>query len=398
MIVMLENIIKMDQQYYMNTFGLRTPVCFDKGEGVWLYDTDGNKYLDFFAGIAVTALGHAHPALVRAMSDQAAKLLHTSNLYYTEPQAKLAKILCEVSCADKVFFSNSGAEANEGALKLARIYFYKKGQTHKTEIITLKNSFHGRTLATVAATGQPKYQKPYSPLMPGFSHVELGNLAALKAAITPNTAAIMLEAIQGESGVHPCEQEYITAVRQLCDTNDILLIIDEVQTGIGRTGKMFGYQHYGIEPDIFTVAKALGGGVPIGAICAKDAVCAFEPGDHGSTFGGNPLATAAGLAVMQTIANENLVQNAADMGKYFFTSLESLKSKYSCIKEIRAVGLMLGVEFCDGLGAAVKQKLFDAHVLTGLVGDTLRILPPLIITTADVDMFMDVLENVVKAL
>ena len=395
---MLENIIKMDQQYYMNTFGLRTPVCFDKGEGVWLYDTDGNKYLDFFAGIAVTALGHAHPALVRAMSDQAAKLLHTSNLYYTEPQAKLAKILCEVSCADKVFFSNSGAEANEGALKLARIYFYKKGQTHKTEIITLKNSFHGRTLATVAATGQPKYQKPYSPLMPGFSHVELGNLAALKAAITPNTAAIMLEAIQGESGVHPCEQEYITAVRQLCDTNDILLIIDEVQTGIGRTGKMFGYQHYGIEPDIFTVAKALGGGVPIGAICAKDAVCAFEPGDHGSTFGGNPLATAAGLAVMQTIANENLVQNAADMGKYFFTSLESLKSKYSCIKEIRAVGLMLGVEFCDGLGAAVKQKLFDAHVLTGLVGDTLRILPPLIITTADVDMFMDVLENVVKAL
>jgi len=395
---MLENIMTMDKQYYMNTFGTRTPVCFDRGEGVWLYDTEGGKYLDFFAGIAVTALGHAHPALVGAINAQAAKLIHTSNLYYTEPQTMLAKMLCEVSCADKVFFGNSGAEANEGALKLARIYFYKKGMPNKTDVITLKHSFHGRTLATVAATGQPKYQKPYEPLMPGFSHVELGDLDALKAAITPNTAAIMLEAIQGESGVHPCGQAYMAAVRKLCDDNDILLIIDEVQTGIGRTGTMFGYQQYGIEPDIFTVAKALGGGVPIGAVCAKEAVCAFEPGDHGSTFGGNPLAAASGLAVLQTIQAENLVQNAADMGAYFADSLEKLKSKYSCIKEIRAVGLMVGVEFGEGLGAAVKQALFEAKVLTGLVGDTLRILPPLVITKADIDMFVDVLEGIVKTL
>lgn len=391
---MLKTIMNMDQQYFMNTFGTRTPVCFERGEGMWLYDTNGRRYHDFFAGIAVTALGHAHPALISAVKAQAEKLLHTSNLYYVQPQAQLAKMICDISCADKVFFSNSGAEANEGAIKLAKINFYKKGKPHKTDIITLVNSFHGRTLTTVAATGQTKYQKPYHPLTPGFSHVPLGDIEVLQKSISPNTAAIMLEPIQGESGVHPCSKEYMSAVRELCDKNDVILIFDEIQTGIGRTGKMFGYQHFDIQPDIFTLAKALGGGIPIGAVCAKDAVCAFEPGDHGSTFGGNPLSTAAGVAVLQAITDENLVENAATMGDYFKQSLSGLQAKYTYIKDIRAVGLMLGIELDTGMGPNVKEQLFDMQILIGLVGDTLRILPPLIITKSDIDAFIYALDKI----
>lgn len=393
---MLSQIIKDDKQFYMNTFGDRLPVCFEKGEKNFLYDTEGNRYADFFAGIAVNAIGYAHPEFVSQVQNQASKLFHTSSLYYIESQASLAKKLVQISCADRVFFANSGAEANEGAIKLAKIYFYKKG-IDKTDIITLTDSFHGRTLTTVAATGQPKYQKPYKPLTPGFSHVCINDFDALLDAVTEKTAAIMLEVIQGESGVHECDKEYLKKVRNLCDEREIVLIVDEVQTGIGRTGKMFAYENFGIEPDIFTLAKALGGGVPIGAVCAKEKFCTFEPGDHGSTFGGNPFCTSAALKVLEIIEKENIVKNSAEVGKYFKNRLLKLGGKYpSIIKEVRGMGLMLGVEFTDGLSKKINAELFSQKVLCGATATTLRILPPLIITKDDVNYFIDVLDNILS--
>ena len=395
----INEIIEMDKKYYMNTFGNRTPVCFQYGKGINLWDTEGNKYYDFLGGIAVSALGHAHPALVKAISEQADKLIHCSSLYYIEAQAKLAKMLVENSCADKVFFANSGAEANEGAIKLARIYFKKSSTPERYEIITLKKSFHGRTLTTVAATGQEKYQKPYMPVTPGFKHVTLNDLEALKMEIGPVTCAIMMEPVQGESGVNPAELDYVKGVRKLCDDNGLLLIFDEIQTGMGRTGKLFGYENYGVEPDIFTLAKGLAGGVPIGALCAKTNVAqAFEPGDHGSTFGGNPLACAAGLAVLETIIKEGLVENAAEMGNYFRSRLETLAGKFSLIKEIRGMGLMIGIQLTQEKAVEIKNRLFAGGFLAGSVGsDVVRILPPLIIGKSDIDLFIAALEEILAA-
>ena len=393
----LQEIKELDKAYYMNTFGTRRDVAFDHGKGITLYDTEGNAYTDFFAGIAVNALGYGHPDLVAALQEQAGKLLHTSSLYYIEPQARLAKKIAGQSCADRVFLANSGAEANEGAIKLAKIYFYKQGKTEKTEVITLTDSFHGRTLTTVAATGQPKYQKPYRPLTPGFTHVPVNDFDALRQAVTDKTAAILLEPIQGESGVHPCDLDYIQKVRALCDEKDIVLIFDEVQTGVGRTGKLFAYEHFGVEPDVFTLAKALGGGVPIGAVCAKEKFCAFEPGDHGSTFGGNLFCSAAACAVLDIIAREELVQNAAEVGAYFKEKLCALAEQYpNVIKEVRGLGLMLGVEYQEGLAKAVNDKLFARRILCGNTATTLRILPPLIVTKAEVDAFVEQLEAVTK--
>jgi len=394
--VKLYEIMEMDSKYYMNTFGPRTPVCFEYGKGMKLYDTEGKEYYDFLGGIAVNVLGHGHPVLVEAICSQASKVIHTSSLYYIEPQAKLAKMLVENSCADRVFFANSGAEANEGAIKLAKIYFKKKNMPDKYGIITIKNSFHGRTLTTVAATGQEKYQKPYEPLIPGFKHVPLNDIEALKSAITDEVCAIMLEPVQGESGVHPADIEYMKAVRQLCDEKGLLLIFDEVQTGIGRTGKLFGYEHFGVEPDIFTLAKALGGGVPIGAVCAKEFVAkAFEPGDHGSTFGGNPLACAAGLAVLETIIKEDLVSKASQTGDYFKKLLAKLSEKHGNIAEIRGIGLMIGIEFSDNKAVEIKNRLFDKGFIVGSVGKSvLRLLPPLIIKNEDVDAFICALNDV----
>ncbi|MBR5236867.1 MAG: aspartate aminotransferase family protein [Clostridia bacterium] len=395
----LQQIMELDSQYYMNTFGKRTPVAFVKGEGMYLYDTEGEKYTDLLAGIAVSALGHSHKTLKKALHEQVDSLLHTSSLYYIENQAKLAEQIVKHSVGDKVFFANSGAEANEGAVKLAKIYFYKKGQPEKSEIITLENSFHGRTLACVAATGQPKYQKPYKPLTPGFSHVPANDFDALKNAVTDKTAAIMLELVQGESGVRPLEQEYVQQVVDLCKEKDILLIVDEIQTGMGRTGKLFCYENFGIEPDIFTMAKALGGGVPIGAVCAKAEVAAgFEPGDHGTTFGGNPLATAAGLAVFKAFEEEKLVENSATVGGYFKEKLEELMKKFPVICQVRGLGLMLGVAFSEPIAKIVQGKLFDKKYLAGAVGDSiLRIAPPLIIQKETVDAFItdltEILEN-----
>ncbi len=393
---MLSQIIETDKQYYMNTFGARTPVCFDYGRGLNLYTKDGEEYYDFFAGIAVTALGHSHPKFVKSITQQAEKLLHTSSIYYIEKQAQLAKLLVENSCADKAFFCSTGAEANEGAIKLAKIYFYKQGKPNKNEIITLKNSFHGRTLATVAATGQEKYQKPYKPLTPGFKHVEINDFNALEAAVNENTAAIMMEPVQGESGVHPAKAEYLKKVRQLCDEKEIILIFDEVQTGMGRTGKLFAYENYGVEPDIFTLAKALGNGIPIGAVCAKSFVAAgFEPGDHGTTFGGNPFSCNAACTVFEIFEEENIVANAAKMGAYFKEKLCNLEEQFDFITEVRGMGLMLGVETKDGFAANICSKLFENKYLTGCIaGKIIRILPPLVITTADIDNFIDVLAKV----
>lgn len=392
---MSESYIENDEKYFMNTFGKRLPVCFERGEGIKLYTKEGEEYTDFFAGIAVNALGYCHKEYTQAIINQAQKLIHTSNLYYIENQGELAKKICNISCADKVFFANSGAEANEGAIKLAKIYFYKKGMAHKNEIITLKSSFHGRTLATVAATAQEKYQKPYKPLTPGFKHVLINDFEALCKAADENTAAIMIELVQGESGVYPCDKEYVKKLRRLCDEKNILLIADEVQTGIGRTGKMFAYEHYEIEPDIFTIAKALGGGVPIGAVCAKDFCAAFEPGDHGSTFGGNPFCTAAANAVLDIISKEKLVYNAQTVGEYFKEKLEELKKENGNIVQIRGLGLMIGVEFKEGLAKKINQNLFEKKYLCGVCKDTLRILPPLIITKKDVDGFIAALREAI---
>ena len=392
----IEEIKALDEKYFMNTFGARIPVCFVKGEGMKLWDTEGKVYQDFLAGIAVSALGHSHPALVNAIIEQAQKFIHCSNYYYIEPQAKLAKLIVENSCCDKVFFANSGAEANEGAIKLARLFFRKKGLPEKFEIITLEKSFHGRTLATLAATGQEKYQKNYSPLTPKFLSVPINDIEALEKAITQFTCAIMLEPIQGESGVNPTNVDYIQKVRKLCTEKDVLLIFDEVQCGLGRTGKMFGYEHYGVEPDIFTLAKALGGGFPIGALCAKEPFAsAFEPGDHGSTFGGNPLACHTGYAVLSTIINDKLYENSEKMGEYLLGKLSALKQKYTFISEVRGKGLMVGVQFSIPKAVDIKLKCLEAGYLIGSVGDNIiRMLPPLIITKEDIDGYIEALDKI----
>ena len=390
----LNEIIENDEKYYLNTFGKRTPVCFERGEGIYLYDTDGNRYTDFFAGIAVNVLGHSNPAIVNAVTEQASKLIHCSNLYYIEKQTELAKMICENSCAEKVFFANSGAEANEGAFKLVRAYYKKMGKPEKYGFICLDKSFHGRTITTATATGQDKYKMPYEPLTPGFKHVQINDIEALKTAIDENTAGIMLEPVQGESGVYPLDTEYAKEVRKICDENDIMLIFDEVQTGVGRTGKLFGYMTLGVEPDVFTLAKALGGGVPIGCVCAKGRITeGFKPGDHGTTFGGNPLACAAGVAALGTVIEKDLSSHAEKVGSYMRSALMSVKEALG-IKDIRSRGLMFGIEFNEPVAADVKNRLFEQKWLVGAVGQyILRVLPPLVIEEKDVDEFVKALER-----
>ncbi len=395
---MLDEIKALDKEYYMNTFGDRLPVAFTHGEGMRLYADNGDVYYDFLGGIAVNALGHSHKGFTDALKDQMDKLIHTSSLYYIENQAKLAKKIVDNTCADKAFFCNSGAEANEGAFKLAKIYFYKKG-IDKYEIISLDHSFHGRTLATVAATGQPHYQAPYKPLTPGFSQIIPNDFDAVKAAVTDKTAAIIVELIQGESGVHPMDIEYAKKLREFCTDNNILLIVDEVQTGMGRTGKLFAHELYGIEPDIFTCAKALGNGVPIGAVCAKKEVAdAFGPGDHGTTFGGNPLSTAAGLAVFDAIENEKLLENSSEMGSIFKAKLNILKENYSDkIVDVRGEGLLVGVEIKPEYAKAVFTGLHNRKMLTSLCkGLTIRVAPPLNITETEIDIFINAFESTLK--
>ena len=389
-----KEIKELDEKYYFNTFGSRLPVAFEYGEGCTLYDNQGQKYMDFVAGIAVNTLGYNHPALKEAIAKQVEKLLHCSNLFYIESQAQLAKTLVENSCGDKVFLCNSGAEANEGAIKLARKYFYSKN-LYKYEIITTLNSFHGRTMATLAATGQEKYQKPFEPMPTGFVHVPFNDIEAVEKAVSYKTCAVMVEPIQGEGGVIPATAQYMKALRKLCDDKGILLIFDEVQTGIGRTGKLFGYEHYDVEPDIFTLAKGLGGGVPIGAVVAKDFVAsAMEPGDHGSTFGGNPLACSAALAVLSSVLKEGFLENVKAVGEYFTSKLLELKEKFPFIREVRGKGLMLGMELENTISGkkVVLDMLHKGFIINCTGNNTLRFVPPLIIEKEDIDALVENLE------
>lgn len=393
-----QEIIALDRKYYMNTFGERLPVAFEYGSKCTLYDKEGRAYTDFVAGIAVNVLGYGHPALVEAITSQAQKLIHCSNLFYIEAQARAAKLLVENSCGDRVFFANSGAEANEGAIKLARKYFRDRGM-NKYEIITATNSFHGRTLATLAATGQEKYQKPFVPMPQGFKNVPYNDLEALNNSVTDSTCAIMLELIQGEGGVIEADYGYIKVVEQLCKERDILLILDEVQTGMGRTGKLFAYEHFGIRPDIITLAKGLGGGVPIGAIIAKESVAsAFEPGSHGSTFGGNPLACAAAIAVITTLINEGLIDRCTQLGQYFKQRLIHLKDRYPFIKDVRGRGLMLGMELDPSVKGKeiVNEALKEGYIINCAGHNTLRFLPPLVISQSEIDGLINALDRIFK--
>lgn len=394
----LTEIKELDKKYYMNTFGERTPLSFTSGSGIGLTADDGKVYKDFFAGIAVNCLGYGHERLTRELCEQVKSVMHVSNIYYGEYQARLAQMLAENTCADRVFFCNSGAEANEGAIKLAKKYFVMNSHPEKTEFITLKNSFHGRTLATVAATGQEKYQKPYKPLLEKFVHVEINNIEELRAAVNDKTAAIMVELIQGESGVHPMTREYVDEIVKICKEKGIIFIADEIQTGVGRCGELFAHQYYGVEPDIFTMAKGLGGGVPIGGFAAKQKFAdAFVPGDHGTTFGGNPLAMRAGCVVIDEMLNGGVIENARETGAYFFDKLNALKEKSGRIEEVRGAGLMIGVEFKDEIAKPAGAAMRDKGYLVGTIGTKIfRIVPPLILTKEDIDGFTAALDEVLK--
>ena len=373
-------------------------MVLDHGKGCRLYDADGNEYIDFLAGIAVNALGHAHPVLVNAIANQAAKLMHCSNLYYTEIQAKAVKVIAEVSGFDRVFLANSGAEANEGALKLARKYGKEKADG-KYRIITAVHSFHGRTMMTLTATGQPKYQHGYEPLPQGYEYVEYGDIAALEAAMGDDVCAVLLEPIQGEGGVHVPSDEYLRQARALCDKYDALLIFDEIQTGVGRTGKWFAYMHSGVKPDVLTFAKGIGGGFPMGGFAVEEKLAhVFKPGDHGSTFGGNPLACAAAYACLTAIKAENLVDKAAVQGLYFKGELEKLQQKYpDKVKEVRGRGLILGMELCKE-GKAVVESCLQEHVIVNCTaGNVIRLVPPLIVTKEEIDIVVAALDKALAA-
>lgn len=389
----LTDIKTLDSQHFLQVFGERAPVCFVRGEGATLYDQDGKAYTDLFAGIAVNALGYGHPVITDAIIAQAkAGVLHTSNIYYVQPQAELAELLCRHTFADRVFFSNSGAEANEGAMKLACKYFYAQG-INRYKIISADHSFHGRTLATVAATGHDYYQAPFRPLLPqGISQVPYNDLAALKAAIDDETAAIMLEPMQGEGGVTPADPEYLKAVRALCDENGILLILDEVQTGVCRTGSLYCYEQYGVVPDIMTSAKGLGCGFPIGAILASEKVASkIAKGDHGSTFGGNTFACAVSLAAMRFMIENDYAAVAKEKGAYLMDAVKKIKSDK--VAAIRGMGMLIGVELKSEYAAgALMGKLLARGFVAGTAsGNVLRLAPPLVITKDEIDAFVSAL-------
>lgn len=385
-------------QKYMMNFIKRIPVTFVKGKGLLLWDEDGKEYLDFVGGWAVDSLGHCHPVLTEALTEQSKLLIHVSNAYYTLPLGKLAELLVSNSCLDKAFFANSGAEANEGAIKLARRYGALK-LNGAYEVISAVNSFHGRTLAMVAATGQAKFQKPYIPLPEGFVNVEYNNIEAIKKATSSKTCAVLLEPVQGEGGVIIPDQEYLKQVRSWCDEKGILLMLDEIQTGMGRLGKLFGYELFGVEPDVITLAKGIASGVAIGVILAKDSACAFAPGDHGTTFGGNPLACAAGYAVSKYLIENNIPEHSDQMGRYLIAKLEGLKGKYSSISDVRGLGLLIGVEFKKDIAEAIMYACLEKGLIVNhLKPNLLRFIPPLIVTRTEIDKGLKILEDVLKTI
>ncbi len=393
--------------YVMNTYG-RFPIAIKEGKGCRVWDTTGKEYLDFVAGIATCTLGHSHPALIEAVSEQIKKLHHVSNLYYIPEQGELAKVMVESSCGDKVFFCNSGAEANEAAIKLARKYGHTVLGIEKPVILTAKASFHGRTLATITATGQAKYQKHFHPLVDGFEYVPYNEIAAIENAIIDiaeegsRVAAIMLEPLQGEGGIHPGNLDYFLEIRKICDQTGILLILDEVQVGMGRSGKLWGYENLGIEPDIFTTAKGLAGGIPMGAMICKESCAVFEPGDHASTFGGNPFVCAAALKVFDTITEESILENVVARGEQLRENLNAIAQQYPNIfTEVRGWGLINGIEINPDIELTslqvVKSALAEGLLLVPAGAKVIRFVPPLIVSAEEVESAMAIFSRAIKA-
>ncbi len=390
-----EEFIKETERYIMNTYS-RFPVVFVKGRGTKLYDQEGKEYIDFVAGVAVNILGHCNHQVTVAIQKQVQRLMHVSNLYYNEPQVHLAKLLVKHSFADKVFFCNSGAEANEAAIKLARKAAKVRGGNDRYEIITMINSFHGRTLATLTATGQEKIQSGFEPLVPGFKYVPYNDISAVEKAIGPRTAAVMVEPIQGEGGVQIPSDDYLPALRKLCDEHGLFLILDEVQTGMGRTGKLFAYEHTGIQPDMMTLAKGLGNGFPIGALLAEGQVAeAFGPGSHASTFGGNPVACAAATAVLETLLeDDHILENCQRMGEYLVKQLTEMAEDYTFVRSVRGKGLLVGMDLMMDGRPIASECLSEGIIINCTAEKVLRFIPPLIITQEEIDQLIAVLDRI----
>jgi predicted acetylornithine/succinylornithine family transaminase len=389
-----KTLLEWSGKYHTPNYGARAPICLVRGDGMRVWDTDGREYLDFGAGIAVTSLGHCHPRVTGAIREAAATLLHVSNLYHTAPQIHLAKLLCEHSFADRVFFGNSGAEANEAAIKLARKYAKERFASDRWEIVATRNAFHGRTMGALAATGQEKYQHGFEPLVPGFKHVPYDDLRAIERAIDNRTCAVIVEPIQGEGGVHVPHDDYLPGLRKLCDESGALLILDEIQTGVGRTGRLWCYEYAGVEPDIMTLAKALANGVPIGATLAREEVArALGPGSHGSTFGGTPFVASVALATLTTILDEKIPDRAARMGRYLMDGLRALGGKHATIREVRGRGLLIGVGL-SRTDAPLVDNCREAGLLVLSAGEqVLRLAPPLIVEERDCDRALAIIDG-----
>jgi predicted acetylornithine/succinylornithine family transaminase len=389
-----KTLIANSQKYIANTYS-RFPLVLVRGEGCKVWDSEGREYLDFVAGLAVCNLGHCHPRVVEAIQDQSRKLIHVSNFYHIEPQIELAKLLVKNSFADRAFFCNSGAEANEAAIKLAKKYAKDISHADRFEIISMEKSFHGRTMLTMSATGQEKIQKGFDPLVPGFTYIPFNDIEAARRAATPRTCAIIVEPIQGEGGVNCPSPGYLKGLRELCSERGILLIFDEIQVGMGRTGPLFAHEHEGVYPDVMTLAKSLAGGVPIGAMVATEEVAtSFSPGTHASTFGGNPLATAAGVAALTVMLEDNVLENCRGVGNHFLSRLMDLKGKFPFIKEVRGRGLILGMELDFEGKDIVNQCMDDGFLINCTMGNVLRFLPPLIITLEEVDRLIEALDGI----
>jgi len=392
----MTNWPELECKYYMQTI-VRVPVTLVKGKGARVWDDKGREYLDFVCGLAVNCLGHCHPVVANAVAEQARTLMQTSNWYYTIPQIRLAELLVKNSCLDRVFICNSGLEANEGAVKLARRYGHLK-LNGAYEVITTMDSFHGRSLAMTAASGQPKMQEPYIPLPAGFVNVANNNIEAIKSATTDKTCAVMLEPVQGEGGVNVPDDDYLKKVREWCDQKGILLILDEVQTGIGRLGTLFGYELYGVEPDILTLAKGLGGGIPIGALLAKERSAVFAVGDHNSTFGGNPVTSAAAYATLKYIIDNDFPTKVKKVGQYLMEGLRGLKKKYPFITDVRGRGLLVAVEFNSDMGQSVLMACLEKGLLVNRVKpNAIRLIPPLTIGNKEVDKALDILDRALSS-
>jgi len=393
-----ETTIDQADKYMFRTYG-RFPITLVRGEGCRVWDEEGKEYLDFVGGIAVCALGHSSPLVTRVLEEQSGTLVHVSNLYYTRPQVDLARLLVENSFADRVFFCNSGAEANEAAIKLARRYANEKLGSERNVIISMDNSFHGRTMATLSATGQKKVQTGYDPLLEGFRFVPFDDLGKLDQALDESVCGVILEPIQGEGGVVCPGPDYLKGVRELCRDRGVLLIFDEVQVGMGRTGRLFAHEHYGIPPDIMTLAKALGNGLPIGAMLSTEELSqAFGPGSHASTFGGTPLVTAVSEAVLRTLLEEGWIDHCADVGGYFKEGLEGLARKHDSIKEVRGLGLILGVEMTGHCAEVVDACMKAGFLINCAHDNVLRFIPPLIVERAEIDSFLEALDAILERL